>query len=102
MTYNEEYNKREKEKFDVYANGMNITFGPFDFVISFTKSTSSGNEDLGEITMSPEHLKVFATILEENVKNYENLFGEIPDVHPTVLKQLSEEGKLTIERDRNE
>jgi|SRR5690625_482484 len=97
----EECNKKER-KFDVYANGINITFGPFDFTISFTKNTGSGNEDLGEVTMSPEHLKVISSILKENIDNYEDLFGTIPNVHPNVISQLRKDGKLQLKQDKNE
>jgi hypothetical protein len=71
----------------IYANQVSIDTSVFDFIFSFG-SLMPKKEDDGKaiipyeldqalIFMSPQHAKAFSKILEEQLKHYENTFGEI-------------------------
>lgn len=71
----------------IYCNSANFSFGVFDFVISLKTAISGENEtpdDVTSLIMSPQHAKVFAQVLIEQVRIYEDQFGEImlPENHP--------------------
>ncbi len=90
-------NTVEKRVPVMYCNGIDISSSPYDFIVTINTNTPLVSEKLAEIVMSPEHAKVFSKMLEHNVKEYENVFGEIPDVHPKTLERLAQEGKINIE-----
>lgn len=65
----------------IYANSVQIETGPWDFRLIFGDATRSGSKVLTEqsvaIVMSPQHAKVFASILAGSVREYEKQVGEI-------------------------
>lgn len=68
----------------VYTNQVSIEASTFDlnFIFYSKKGTASGGtkkeEDIvADIVMSPQHAKAFAIALSENIKKYEELFGDI-------------------------
>lgn len=91
-------NELEKKPQILYSNGVDIATSPYDLIISISRNSPSEREILADIIMSPEHAKVFSTILSHNIENYERLFGQIPDVHPDTLEKLHQEGKIDVSR----
>jgi hypothetical protein len=65
-----------------YANSARITVSLWDFSFLFGEMEESGPELLKvseklKVTMSPQHAKVFHKVLEQNIRKYEEKFGEI-------------------------
>jgi len=75
----------EKEKFTVYCNNINIGITRFDLTLELGSTNKDGLEEIGSVILSPNHAKVLAHILQENVRVYESLFGEI------IVKEPSQE-----------
>jgi hypothetical protein len=69
----------------IYTNGLSIKMGLYDTTIQFLRDVTELNSTeiqqviVSEIKMSPQLAKVLAKYLEENVKQYEDKFGKIPD-----------------------
>jgi hypothetical protein len=65
----------------IYANSANIEVSLWDFKLVFGELKTVGNKQVIEqsvaVTMSPQHAKVLAGVLNENVKKYEEAIGEI-------------------------
>lgn len=65
-----------------YSNVMRVAHSPFEFTFDFG-SMPVGPEDGGvmnvynRVIMSPAHAKIMLKTLEENLKNFEDRFGEI-------------------------
>jgi hypothetical protein len=82
-------NKTQKLEFSTspdfqsyYANSARITVNVWDFRLLLGEVEEATQELLRvsekvKITMSPQHAKVFSRVLAENVKKYEETFGEI-------------------------
>jgi hypothetical protein len=73
---------RSTDFHDVYANSARITVTFWDFRFLFGEVEELTPEVLKlsetvKVTMSPQHTKVFLRILDENVRKYEEKFGEI-------------------------
>lgn len=72
----------KKEVKTFYCNVAGIEVGLFDFVfkMGMKKERSAeidGNDWDVNIVMSPQHAKALAKLLNENIKKYEENFGEI-------------------------
>jgi len=70
------------EKFArTYANAANMEVTPWDFKIVFGELKKSEGklviEQSVEVTMSPQHAKALAEILNNNIREYEKNVGEI-------------------------
>lgn len=91
-----------KKPFKEYCNGVQVSAGQFDFSLLFSQNSPNGSQFLGEILMSPEHAKVFANILDNHVRQYESMFGEIPVMDPEKMERLQQEGKIVVEGNKNE
>lgn len=87
------------EKFDAasltsyYANSVDILMSVYDLVLTFGQMRSATPEKVvveqqARVSMSPQHVKVLATILNNKLADYEALFGPIPEP-PTEPQQLS-------------
>jgi hypothetical protein len=83
--------------FNIYCNGVKITVSPFDFSMELSNNTARGEQFLGEIKMSPEHTKAFANILMQHVQQFEELFGDIPQMNPEKVAELQKQGKVKVE-----
>ena len=69
----------EKEAEGIYANMVNIIFNPSEFILDFVRLmplTQKGKVQ-SRIIMTPPNLKMLSKALEDNVKKFENQFGEI-------------------------
>lgn len=69
----------EKEAEGIYSNLALITHSPAEFVMDFTRMLPGipKAKVFARIIMTPQHAKSFLRALEDNVKKYENQFGEI-------------------------
>lgn len=69
------------EPFDVYANGLQINSGPWDFTIEFyIKRSADAKESpslLGHVRMSPQHALILARLLQRQVDMYQEQIGRI-------------------------
>ena len=66
-----------------YANNVAFRSSLWDITLDFGVILEAGeNEfafrDLATVIMSPQHARVFAELLTEHVRRYEELFGRIP------------------------
>jgi hypothetical protein len=69
----------EKEAEGTYANLALITHSPSEIIIDFARvmpGTQKGKV-YSRIIMTPPHAKMFFRALEDNIKKFENQFGEI-------------------------
>lgn len=73
----------KKEYFEIYSNSVEIGVSRYDINFIFSKLGKNSTSHLGEVTMSPIHAKVLLHVLNENIKLYENHFGEINLKEPT-------------------
>jgi hypothetical protein len=63
----------------VYANMVNIIHGPYDFTFNFIKVSPPTGNVVSRVMMSPQHAKALLNALKENIRKYENSFGEIKE-----------------------
>ncbi len=69
----------------IYANTTKMAYTPWDVRISFSQlvDASQGGSIIEEevcLVMSPQHAKVVAAIWQDTIRQYENKFGEVPDL----------------------
>jgi hypothetical protein len=70
---------------EFYANAARFAHGPFDFVFEFAVSQIADtvsiepptNRPVAIVRMSPQHAKVFATALAQQLVNFEEVNGKI-------------------------
>jgi hypothetical protein len=69
----------EKEAEGIYSNLAIITHSPAEFIIDFTRILPGipKTKVFARIVMTPQHAKLLAGALHENIQKYENKFGEI-------------------------
>ncbi|ARK31850.1 DUF3467 domain-containing protein [Halalkalibacter krulwichiae] len=82
------------EKKTIYANNVEISMQLYDIVMDFSiMNPDKSLEGGAKVFMSPEHAKVFAKILLDHIKSYEEAFGKIPEA-PTEgkIRELQEKG----------
>ncbi len=78
----------------VYSNFANISHSPDEFIIDFLFVNPSPPPGFGKlasrIILSPGHAKRLLSALSENVRKYEERFGEIKVVQPpdSIKKQI--------------
>lgn len=81
-------------EFSIYCNGIKVLISPFDFSFEIYNNSSNGTTRMGEIKMSPEHAKIFAQMLTQHIKNYEETFGEIPQIDRRRMMSVHRQGKM--------
>lgn len=81
----------------MYANAVQILFGPWDLMLDFshiapvqkvvtgedgeqTVETSVATQAAQRVVMSPQHAKALFEILRQNLETYEGQYGEIPNI----------------------
>jgi hypothetical protein len=69
----------EKEAEGIYSNLAIISHSPAEFIIDFTRVLPGipKSKIHARIIMTPQHAKMLANALKENIDKYENQFGEI-------------------------
>lgn len=76
----------EENKHELYSNALTVSNTFFDFTLTFKKEniyeSEEGQrkevEDVSSVRMSPQLAKALSALLQDNVKQYEEKFGEIP------------------------
>jgi len=75
----------------IYANFARITHGPLEFLLDFKRSSPeqpdpNKSQPLIRVVLHPAVAKSFLHALDENIRNYEKNFSEIPEPprHPVV------------------
>ncbi|HHW07478.1 MAG TPA: DUF3467 domain-containing protein [Clostridia bacterium] len=86
----------ERSCFSVYCNSLSVGFSLYDFEIILREKFNNNEKQLGIIKMSPQHAKVFAQILNDNIAVYENIFGPIPEPKEEKLREAQEKGEINI------
>jgi hypothetical protein len=77
----QQFTKSEDFK-SIYSNNVQFTFSPWDVIFVFGENQSLKDnillvEQKMKVVMSPQHAKVFAQVLAEQVAKYEQTFGTI-------------------------
>lgn len=69
----------EKEAEGIYSNLAIITHSPAEFVIDYTRILPGVPKAKvhSRIIMTPQHAKMFLNAIKDNIKKYEEKFGEI-------------------------
>ena len=73
---------RSQEWRSVYTNNAKIRVGPADVSVTFARTLEypigvGALEELVEVTMTPKSLKQTLITLQETIRCYEELFGEV-------------------------
>jgi len=69
----------EKESEGIYSNMALIVISPQEFIFDFARVMPGVNKAkiYARVIMTPAHAKMLLRSLEENIKKYENDFGQI-------------------------
>lgn len=60
-----------------YSNTMFVAHGPEEFIIDWLLNSPNGTHLVSRIIVTPAHMKRICGVLAENVRLYEQSFGEI-------------------------
>ncbi len=73
----------------VYCNLALVNHSPSEFVLDFIQLMPGVQQAnvRSRVILAPLHAKRVLAALEQNIKNYEQQFGEIKEVEPFVLGQ---------------
>ncbi|MFA7662376.1 MAG: DUF3467 domain-containing protein [Patescibacteria group bacterium] len=63
-----------------YANLMQINHNKDEFMLMFANIAGGNGKVVGKIISTPGHTKKILAALTENIKKYEDQFGEIKEV----------------------
>lgn len=66
-----------------YSNTMFIAHGPEEFIIDWLLNSPSGAHLVSRIIVTPGHVKRIISALIDNLKRYEEKFGEIKQTEPS-------------------
>jgi hypothetical protein len=66
-----------------YSNSMLITHSPEEFIIDWLLNSPSGTHLVSRIIVSPGHVKRLVSALNDNLKKYEQNFGEVTPIEPS-------------------
>lgn len=84
--------ENNEKQFKVYSNEVQIAMSFADFCLQFRLQSTDGIEVLGSVLLSPQHTKSLANILNQNIAQYEEFFGEIPVLDQEKFRQLQSMG----------
>jgi hypothetical protein len=64
-----------------YANTALISHNQEEFVLDFMNIYPAQQQGIinSRVIVSPQHIKRIITAMQDNIKNYEDRFGKIPD-----------------------
>lgn len=65
-----------------YSNSMFIAHGPEEFIIDWLLNSPTGAHLVSRIIVTPGHVKRIISALSDNLKRYEEKFGEIKLAEP--------------------
>jgi hypothetical protein len=63
-----------------YSNTMLVAHGPDEFIIDWVLNSPNGAHLVSRVIVTPGHMKRICAALQENLRIYEDAFGEIPAV----------------------
>lgn len=63
-----------------YANTMLVAHGPDEFIIDWILNSPNGAHLVSRVVVAPGHMKRICAALQENMRLYEDTFGEIHTV----------------------
>jgi hypothetical protein len=66
-----------------YSNSMFIAHGPEEFIIDWLLNSPTGAHLVSRIIVTPGHVKRIISALTDNLKRYEEKFGEIKLADPS-------------------
>lgn len=79
----------------MYCNAAGLSAQFMDILLDFQTIYPDGQPaDHMRIFMSPQHAKALLFAMKENIKKYEELFGEIPMLTEERTQSLIEQGLL--------
>lgn len=76
----------------VYANNLVVAHSREEFILDFMLIHPPKGLLVGRTIVSPGHLKRISRALQENLKKYEEQFGEIPEVKGPEHSELGFKG----------
>jgi len=81
----------EKESEGIYSNFVLIAHSPSEFILDFARMLPGlpKAKVFARIVMTPQHAKLLRNALDENLKKYEERFGEIKAFPPGPAKTES-------------
>ncbi len=62
-----------------YANAMQVKHDKYEFQLAFLNITPPNGRVVGKIITNPGHFKRMISAMQENLKKYEEKFGEIKE-----------------------
>jgi len=62
-----------------YANMMQVTHTPEEFVLDFMSAFPPGGELVSRLIVSPRHMKRIVRALQDNINKYEQIHGLIQE-----------------------
>ncbi len=60
-----------------YSNTMLVAHGPDEFIIDWVLNSPNGAHLVSRVIVAPGHMKRICAALQENLRIYEDVFGEI-------------------------
>ncbi len=65
-----------------YSNTMLVAHGPEEFIIDWLLNSPNGAHLVSRIIVTPGHMKRICSALQDNMRLYEQTFGEIKLIEP--------------------
>ena len=91
-------NEENNKPFRVYCNEINLVMSHYDFIFEIREILPNNLKVThGTITLSPQHAKIFLNVLANNIKQYEELFGEIPIMDQAKFESLKSKGIIRVD-----
>lgn len=82
----------EVKPFRVYSNDFGFNVSHYDVVLEVKENIPGKQIVHGTISLSPQHAKAIAGLMNENIRKYEEIFGEIPTMTKEKLEELQKKG----------
>ncbi|MBA4389780.1 MAG: DUF3467 domain-containing protein [Syntrophus sp. (in: bacteria)] len=60
-----------------YSNTMLVAHGPEEFILDWLLNSPNGTHLVSRVIVTPGHMKRISNALQENIRLYEQTFGEI-------------------------
>ncbi|MBK8947191.1 MAG: DUF3467 domain-containing protein [Ignavibacteriae bacterium] len=69
-----------------FSNTMFIAHSPEEFILDWMLMSPNGNHLVSRLIVSPGHMKRIIKALNDNMKNFEEKFGEVKFLEPSEQK----------------
>lgn len=84
----------ELKPFQVYCNEIELTMSPYDITLTVKEHTTGSHEIHGQIKISPQLAVAVLEVLKNNIAQYEDMFGKIPNPSSEKLQELIQQGNI--------